>query len=112
MGFDAGDAVTPLDWDFTKFGAGQGTSPEPSDVMIERYKRQQMRIATAVIEQVTLTKAQTDRDDKEVQIVDVVPLKEAMAAISSINGDSELNRVAMQQIAEIVSTVLGNCPTV
>jgi len=36
MGFDAGAVVEPLDWDFTKFDAGKGTIPEPTDAQIDR----------------------------------------------------------------------------
>lgn len=111
MGFDASNAVAALDWDFTAFGAGQGTSPEPSDEMIERYKRKQMRLATAVVEQVALTQKQIEADDKEVQIVNTLPLKEALSAIASLDGDSELNTLAIRQLAQIVAEVLSDKPT-
>lgn len=37
--FDASRAVTVLDYDFNKFGAGKGITPEPSDAQIFRYSK-------------------------------------------------------------------------
>lgn len=37
MGFDAATVVEPLDWDFTKFDAGQGIVPEPADRAIDQF---------------------------------------------------------------------------
>lgn len=48
-GFDAGSAVEPMDWDFSKFGAGKGTIPEPSDVEIEKFMRKYQVLATQVM---------------------------------------------------------------
>jgi hypothetical protein len=48
-GFDAGSAVEPMDWDFSRFGAGKGTVPEPSDVEIERFMRKYQVLATQVM---------------------------------------------------------------
>jgi hypothetical protein len=47
--FDAGSAVAPMDWDFSKFGAGKGTVPEPSDIEIERFMKKYRILATQVL---------------------------------------------------------------
>lgn len=39
MPFDAADAVEPMDYDFTKFKAGKGTVPEPSQSEYRTYVR-------------------------------------------------------------------------
>jgi hypothetical protein len=111
MGFDASQAVTELEWDFTAYGAGSGTSPEPSDLAIMRFQRKQMRLATATVEDVRLTKQQLDQDDKEVQIVKLIPLKEALSAIAAIDGTDERGALVMRQMAEIVAEALSDCPT-
>ena len=36
MGFDAGQAVEPLDYNFTRYGGGQGTTPEPDEGAIDK----------------------------------------------------------------------------
>lgn len=46
-GFDAGTVVEPLDWDFTAFGAGKGTVPEPSDARLGKFIRDVMAAQTA-----------------------------------------------------------------
>lgn len=61
-GFDAGSAVEPMDWDFSKFGAGKGTVPEPSDVEIDRFMRQYQVLATQVIRS---AEAQTNQQLQE-----------------------------------------------
>jgi hypothetical protein len=48
-GFDAGNVVLAMDWDFSKFGAGKGTVPEPSDVKIERFLRKYRVIANQAL---------------------------------------------------------------
>jgi len=37
--FDAGAVVEELEWDFTKFGAGSGVIPEPTDKEFQRYQK-------------------------------------------------------------------------
>lgn len=49
VAFDAGSAVAPMDWDFSKFGAGTGTVPEPSDVEIERFMKKYQILVTQVV---------------------------------------------------------------
>lgn len=39
MGFDAASQVEPLDWDFTKFGGGKGTIPEPSMSELRAFRQ-------------------------------------------------------------------------
>lgn len=110
MGFDAGSAVTALQWDFTAFGAGSGVAPEPSDVMIERFKRQQLRMATAMLEQVKLTSSQLETDDQDIEIKKLVPFKEAVEAIRAVDGNDELSQHANRQMCEIIAQVLSDCP--
>lgn len=114
MGFVASEAVPALEWDFTAYGGpdARGVSLEPSDVMVERFKRKQMRLATALAEQIELTTKQLEADDQEVQIRALLPFKEAVAQIGAIEGDDELSRNAQQQMAEITAEVLGGCPNV
>lgn len=35
--FDSGTVVEPLEWDFTKYNAGTGTVPEPSEKRLEKF---------------------------------------------------------------------------
>ena len=35
--FDSGSVVEPLDWDFTHYGAGKGTVPEPSEKKLSKF---------------------------------------------------------------------------
>lgn len=45
--FDAGNIVAAMDWDFSKFGAGKGTIPEPSDIEMERFLRNYTKLMTS-----------------------------------------------------------------
>lgn len=49
-GFDAGNVVEAMDWDFTKYKAGKGTVPEPSDVELERFLRKYRVLVTSVMQ--------------------------------------------------------------
>lgn len=48
MGFDAGKAVEPLDYDFTAFGGGKGTTPEPSTDDVSLFFKSISAIANEV----------------------------------------------------------------
>ena|SRR6185312_8594540 len=54
-GFDAATAVEPMDWNFTKFGGGQGTVPEPSTDDMKKFQK---------------TFAQIMRDGKQLELSD------------------------------------------
>lgn len=48
MGFNAETAVDPLEWDFTKYDAGRGVTPEPSSRDIDRFFRKQGALVSAL----------------------------------------------------------------
>lgn len=48
-GFDAGEVIEPMDWDFTRYKAGKGTVPEPSDVETERFLRKWRLLVVQVV---------------------------------------------------------------
>lgn len=49
-GFNAAEVVEPLEWDFTKYDAGKGTVPEPSDKDIETLFRDLTKVSKDVME--------------------------------------------------------------
>lgn len=62
MAFIADEVVEPLDWDFSKYGAGKGTTPEPTTIQIERFHRRATNIAEAMIRlQGAAMSAESDR---------------------------------------------------
>jgi hypothetical protein len=50
VGFDAATVVKPLDWDFTKFGAGKGTVPEPDDKQIDQLFKDLAKVSSELVE--------------------------------------------------------------
>lgn len=111
MGFDASVAVPALEWDFRAYGAGEGTSPEPSDVMIERFRRKYLRMMTAIKEQVQLTAAQLEQDDSEVSIPRLLSIAESVKAMNEITGDDEVAATINRQMCQITSEVLSGQPS-
>jgi len=124
MGFKADTAVEALDWDFTKYGAGSGTSPGPSTNQIERYQRR-LRGLVQALQRLQLAKASahTELTDEQLraQMDEWVRmnLDEAIAAIDQEQQDAldELGAAGNQtvldaKICELVAETLGNCPNV
>lgn len=66
MGFNAGEVVKPLDWDFTAFEAGKGTVPEPSDRDIERLFQDLSKVSREVMGIAGLGEAAENADPERV----------------------------------------------
>jgi hypothetical protein len=49
VGFNAAKAVAPLEWDFTDYDAGSGTTPEPSTREIQQFERESRALAEALV---------------------------------------------------------------
>lgn len=124
MGFNAGNAVAPLDWDFSDFDAGKGTTPEPTTEAIQRFHRKVTTLAEALMRLQTATvSAETDRiremlpeDAKqEMQRWSSLTLDDAVNLLSSefdqhySNVQTESTKL-VQRYAEAVEEVSGGCP--
>ena len=73
-GFDAGTVVEPLDWDFTAFGAGKGTVPEPSDARLGTFIRDVMKAQST--ESASLAPLTEAGDDPEKVLAAIAALPE------------------------------------
>lgn len=73
-GFDAGTVVEPLDWDFTAFGAGKGTVPEPSDARLGKFIREVMQAQQT--ESASLAPLTAAGDDPEAVLAAIAALPE------------------------------------
>lgn len=99
MGFDAGEAVTSLDWDFTKFNAGKGTTAEPSTQAVELFHKKYVAFARAVNNEFGTPHPEREEDSPE-----PMSFKAALEAISSIDISSlteETDGIFLEMVAEV-----------
>jgi hypothetical protein len=66
VGFDAATVVAPLDWDFTKYDAGKGTVPEPSDKDIETLFKDLSKVSREVMQVAGLNQVAEDATPDEI----------------------------------------------
>lgn len=93
MGFIADKAVEPLDWDFSKYGAGSGTSPEPSTAMIERFNRKWRQLVQALI---AMRNAAVTAETSEAEELTPEQAKEKLLAFQGLNLDDALQRLSQE----------------
>jgi len=92
--FDAGTAVDPLEYDFTKYVAGAaGTTPEPSQDQVKEFQHAQMETAKRVKELLGLD-------------LDVSDLEGAQATLTRVDM-SKLDPQALDQMSEDLKTKLA-----
>lgn len=73
--FNAGTVVEPLEWDFTKYKAGKGVTPEPSDEQLSAFFKAMM--AAAQTEGTAELQAITDAgEDQEKMLAAIAALPE------------------------------------
>lgn len=89
-GFDAGNVVAPLDWDFTAFGGGRGRVPEPTDGQIRAFRRALLDLAR------TLAPG-----------ADVATAHDAVQTVAAADADA-LERVEDQWEAAVVDLCQGS----
>jgi hypothetical protein len=87
-GFDAGSIVEPMNWDFSKFGGGSGTVPEPSDAEVERFLKKYQVLVTQTLRTAELNAAQ-QLDD----------------AISKAAGTDESRLLTLQESISVMSQI-------
>lgn len=123
MGFDAGTAVEALDWDFTKYNAGSGTSPEPSSKEIDRFfRKQQMLISALQRVKGAMVKKELERNQglsgkealaelnrwAEMSVEDAIEiLADEVEALIPLD---ELEKYT-RRMAELVGELTHNCPS-
>jgi hypothetical protein len=108
VGFDAGNAVEPLDYDFTKYVSGaKGTIPEPSDLALTRFARHFKQLMTAIVQEGTkVVAAESDAQPSE------LTLEEALTAMSDPDlGDDKVAMVTTK-MSEIVAELSQGQPSV
>jgi len=99
MGFDAGTIVEPLDWDFTRFDAGKGTIPEPSDKAIDTLFKDLSGMSKNVLEQVGITDSDTSPEELLIALADLP--EDATIGIADV----------MKQMAKIFAKLCKNQPS-
>lgn len=120
VAFDAGSAVEPMDWDFSKFGAGSGTIPEPSDVEIERFMRKYQILTTQVLrsanaktnEQVDgLIKQWAEEEDPN-NPREILTVEQSMELMERIDlAGSEVAPEISEAMLELVLTITKGSPS-
>ncbi len=91
MGFNAAKAVQALDWDFSAYGGGSGTSPEPSTRAIQHYQ-QQLRVYVQALQRLQTAEAFSDSD----QLSDE-QLQEQMRQWRGLSFDEAIERIDQEQ---------------
>lgn len=125
MGFNAAEAVTALEWDFTKYlgPKAKGVSPEPSsDALYEFNMDTRQRIeatirskkALAIKEAERLGGKSLEEKQTEVERWAAMSLEEGMAAVfdelAAIAPPEDIQKVTKQQ-ADAVAKVFQDCPS-
>jgi hypothetical protein len=108
MGFDAGTIVDALEWDFTKYGAGSGTAPEPTDQMIERFKRKFFHIAKGTSAQAAKQLQLLSEEEAETPKT----LTDAIATLDTVRGDNAAEAELRKALIQICAEVCSNEPRV
>lgn len=123
MGFKAAEAVEALDWDFTKYGGGSGTSPEPSTADIHQYQRS-LRSLVGALQRLQTAEIFADSDEltgdelkEQMRQWRGLSLDEAMARIDQEQQDALVKlgeagdpTTLDNKICELVARTLGQCP--
>lgn len=115
-GFDAGNVVEPMDWDFTKFGGGKGTIPEPSDVEMERFLRKYRTLMGAVRDEALASVEQAEQEAKAEaegarRGVTLEEARQLMAEIDLTDEGSEFARRVSEQMLDIVVGITKGSPS-
>jgi len=121
MGFNAGQSVAPLDWDFTDYNAGKGTSPEPTSQQINYYFRQSRNLVEALIRIQTGKVAaeaaeELDPEQAKQQLLDWAArsLEDGLALLQQELDQSSPPQETLElieQMARLVAETTGNCPS-
>jgi hypothetical protein len=108
VGFDAGTAVEPLDWDFTKFDLGRGTIPEPSEREMTVFTKRFQKLMTAIINEgrKRLKEREEVKDD-----VPELTLMEALAALEDPDLDAETIEAVSSKMCGIVAELSKGQPS-
>jgi hypothetical protein len=110
MGFNAADAVSELDWDFTKYGGGSGIVPEPSEEMVLRFQHRLQEIARVGQEGVEPDRAVRATNKRKRRPT----FSEALDYLRSLGdpdeGDEEAKRVS-DLIVDVVAEACGDKPS-
>lgn len=124
-GFNAETAVTPLDWDFTKYAGenAKGTTPEPSTQTIERFFRRQQTLSMAVVRtkqamgRVLKEKAESLSPEEALQemrrqasLTIEEAFDEIVDELNKVMSEGEMEKFS-NQMAELVAEASNNCPT-
>lgn len=117
--FDAGNVVEAMDWDFTKYKAGKGTVPEPSDVEIERFLRKYRMLVTSVMQsagaEIIVRDNQTiELKDDGVTATPILSLADATAAMGQIDLESVESSAAYkisEAMLDLIVTITKGKPS-
>lgn len=118
MAFDAGTAPDPMDWDFTSWGGGKGTIPEPSEKAITTYYKD-LRKAVSEFQGVqeagskdNLSQKEIDELMKAMEDIDIAKIngevKKAVAKLCQNQPSiTELNRLPYRVLNAFVQWLQG-----
>lgn len=117
--FDAGNVVEAMDWDFTKYKAGRGTVPEPSDVEIERFLRKYRVLVTSVMQAAGTEIVVRDNQTIELKsdgvtstpILTLVEATKAMAEIDLESVESSASYKVSEAMLDLVVTITKGKPS-
>src|SRR5512138_245128 len=107
MGFDAASAVESLDWDFTAFNAGKGTSPEPSTREIEQFFKKSHSLAEAIIRS---GKNRTEDDSEFPEDLTFEQAWDLIAKRLDAPRGEDAESLA-RKMSELVAETTHNCPS-
>jgi hypothetical protein len=106
MGFDAAEATPDLDWDFSKYGAGSGVTPEPSEVQINRFTRQLQEVTQTPdrLKAATSTRTTSTRAKK-------YNLQAALDVIRNVDGGDDDAIALSHELSVVIAAVCSDSPT-
>jgi hypothetical protein len=111
MAFNAGEVLPDLDWDFTKFGQGSGTTPEPSARQLRVYRKEFQSLMTAARGSLANEVEARIKAVERGEVPDVISLDQALADMGQFSGDEPVVEAMEDTLCEMVAKVCSNTPS-
>lgn len=109
MGFKAQDAVAALEWNFRPFVDASGTSPEPSDQAINRFRRRYFRVIEAIKGE-GMAALQKMEESADQPVAPAVTLRDGLATMEAFLTEPDADFEKLQEVtAEISKAVAEVC---
>lgn len=106
MGFNAGEILEPLDYDFSKYDGPVGTVPEPSSGAVKGYFRAMKNLAKEARKFKDIEKALGDEEE-----IDSLPDEELAERMSMLDEAEEGVDMLQKQQKEALAALCSNQPS-